>query len=262
MAGYFMQHYFSDKVKEQLPYAGQAAIDLYPNSYKVGALGFDLLKPIEKLTAKLDYKYAYEFFDYASDYIYQSGSKVQLAYMLGLMSHYVLDSRVNPYIYYLQEKGVPKYFGKGKGFLTKEQIQDSLDAHIQKMSGVCLADIKLTGEEAREIQEVYKQTLPAIIKYPFNADKIASILQKFKLPIIAPFEMTEYDYMNRQKGNWLTVRNGGWQSDMSLDELLEKLVPIAVKMCEYLITKIRSASPLDSQLFVLNYQGILSQDTN
>ncbi|NCA66677.1 MAG: hypothetical protein EOM87_01285 [Clostridia bacterium] len=263
MPGYYTHFYFSNMLIEQLPYAARSVIDLYPDAYRLGSLGFDILRPMGRLRAELDYKHIYGLFEKTSKYIFESGSKSQLAYMLGELTHYMLDSRMNPYIYYILEKGVPVYFGEERDFLTIEQIRDSIDIHIEKRllnDKFYITEMRPEPEMVSDIAEMFEKAVSEIVGYKVRGAIVESCMLSIKAPKLKPYELARYDYMNRQKKEWEPVRNDDWKTDMSVEELFEKLLPVVNKTIDNYMSSVRSGDTLDKNWFFINYLGILSQD--
>ncbi len=264
MPSYYTHHYFAEKLLHKLPYSSRAVADLYPDAYRIGALGLDILRPLGRLRAEMDYKYIFEVFDGACRHIFQNGSKAQLAYVLGLCAHYIADSRINPYIYYFLENGVHKYFDGGKDYLDIKCIRDGIDLHIQKkmntdsIIAMCSAPLP---EVAGEVAELFETAVSETVGYKIKGAKVESCMLGLSIPLPKAYMLNQYDYMNRQKRQWSTVRNGDWMSDMSLEELIDKTVAVAEKLTGSIMACARSEEPLDREWFAVNYLGVLSQDT-
>lgn len=264
MPNYYTHFYFADKLMTELPYASRSVVDLYPDAYRLGAFGVDILKSLNRLRSKLDYKYIYEFFETTCNYVYHNGSKCQLAYILGMAAHYIADSRINPYIYYILENGVPGYFGADKGFMDIISIRNSIDAHIEKkIPEKQLKSMREEplGEVVEEIGELFENAVSEVVGYKIKCGKIKNCMSSLKIPAPKPYKLELYDYLNRQKNSWFKVRNTDDTSNMTFMELIDKIIPSAIKVIDNIMSRVRSGEALEKSQFSLNYLGILSQDT-
>lgn len=261
MAGYFMHVYFAERIARKLPIGSSSVIKLYPDAYRLGTLGADLLYPIQRTEAEMDVADPFILFENTADYIFGSGSKCQLSYMLGMLVHYLLDSRINPYFHYLEENGVPHYYDAEKTSLTCEQISDGLDyyylnAYLRDQKDEIL-DFKPRKEVVLDIASLYSHVISTIIGHSIDEDKIISCLSKPLLKDLDTIDMLSLDVANTKNRSWKTVRNGDWTTNMSIVELFDKIEPIALKMISDYMDRARSGVELNRKAFRVNTLGVL-----
>lgn len=262
MPGYYTHLYFAMQLKDKLPYASNAVTRLYPEAYRLGALGADVLLPLGRTAAEMDVADPFELFEQTGAYIYESGSKCELAYMLGMMTHYLLDSRLNPYLHYLAENGVPHYFDDQKDVLTYDQIRASVDLHVANayLDGKreAYARNAISDEEAEDIAKLYERAVCGVVQHAIGQKQVKKCLMEHTVgPVPEGYNLPELDYLNRNHRQWDTVRNGQWTSELSIEELMERLEPIAMGLIEDYMGRVRSAYELNRRAFQINHLGIM-----
>ena len=262
MPAYYTHLYFAMQLKDKLPYASNAVIRLYPAAYRLGALGADVLRPMGRLAAEMDVADPYDLFEQTGAHIYESGSKCQLAYMLGMLTHYLLDSRINPYLHYLAENGVPHYFDDNRDVLGYDEIRSSVDLHVAnayldgKIEELRRNDI--TEDVAEDIGKLYERAVCSVVQHAIGQRQVKRCLEEHSLgaePV--GYNLPELDFLNRNKREWETVRNGHWTTNLSLEELLDKLQPIAIGLIDDYMGRVRSAYELNRRAFQVNHLGVL-----
>lgn len=263
MPAYFTHSYFALDLIDKLPYASCAVTRLYPDAYRLGALGADVLRSLGRVSAEMDVANPYTLFEQTGGHIYESGSKCQLSYMLGMLTHYLLDSRINPYIYYFAEHGVPHYFDDGKDMMSYEQIRSSIDHHIANayLDGKRQEIMSFTVREdvLEDIAKLYERAIGGVLGHTLPQKQIQKALSSVEWTNWEGYRLTELDYLNRNHATWETVRNGSWTSTMSLFELLDKLQPIALQLIEDYMGRMRSGYALNRRAFQINHLGVMGQ---
>ena len=160
MIGFYTQIYFASKVTRNLPIGSSQVIKLYPDAFRLGLLGADAFDKIGNVKAEMDSIHGYELFAGTAEYILGSGSKCQLSYMLGMICHYFLDSRMKPYVYYLFEHGVHHYFDDELSVIELEDIENSVDYYIRCSHMLSEMDeIKKTFEDMRQPEKMHTNVL-------------------------------------------------------------------------------------------------------
>lgn len=263
MPDYYTHLYFAISLADHLAYAANAVTRLYPDAYRLGALGADVLRPLGRTAAEMDVADAYELFEQTGAYIYESGSKCQLAYMLGMITHYLLDSRINPYLHYLAENGVPHYFDDGRDMLSYTQIKSAVDLHV---ANAYLEDkrsqyreVHVAEDVADDIAKLYERAVCRVVQHAMPHKQVKKCLSEWQAgPEPEGYNLPELDYLNRNHLAWETVRNGSWQSTLSIEELLEKLRALAIHLIDDYMGRVRSGYALVRKAFVVNHLGIMA----
>ena len=266
MSTYYTYSYFARNLVNYLPPAALAVVKLYPRAYQLGALGADVLHPLGRLSAELDVANPYVLFEQTGAHIFESGSKCQLAYMLGMLVHYLLDSRINPYLYYFAEHGVPHYFDDGKDMMSYEQIASSIDCHIINAyldgNPTVVHDVIPDDDVLDDIAKLYERAVSHVVGHPLQRKTIQRQLTAIEWPVVEGYRLTELDYLNRNHRQWETVRNGNWTSTIGFVELLESLRKVAPSLVDLYMGRVRSKyelMPPNSNPFQLSHLGVLVQ---
>lgn len=258
---YYTYLYFAEKLRDSLPYASAAVVKLYHDAYLLGAMGADLLAPMGRTAAEMDVMDPYDLFEQTAAYSYESGSKCQLAYMLGMLTHYLLDSRINPYLYYFAENGAPHYFDEDKEIVSYEDIRASVDYYISQahLDGKKeeLRAFRARPDVVEDLGKLYERAVSRAVGHILPAKEVEQCLSNPKWTPDYGVKMEIVDYTNREGRQWKTVRGGEWTSTLSLEELLEKLEPIAVKMIGDYMGRVRSGIELNKMAFRVNHLGVL-----
>ena len=263
MPGYFTHLYFAERIKDRMSVGCASVVKLYPDAYRLGALGADVFDGFGRLHAELDVAQAYDFFNDTAAYIYSSGLKSQLSYMLGMLSHYVLDSRLNPYVMYLVENGAPHYYDENKSMLTKQEIVAGIDYYVARAylyeNFDDIVKVKTQKIVIDDIADLYENAVMHTVRHAIDREKVMQSLNDLDLSEKTPTDMLNVDYMNTRGRSWQTVRNGEWTTDMSLDQFFEKMEPIILKMTDDYLARARSGVELNRKAFVVGFTGILNK---
>ena len=263
MPGYFTHLYFADRIISRLPTGSASVVDLYPDAYKLGALGADVFDDVGRLHAEMDVTSAYDLFNECGAYIYTTGLKTQLSYCLGMLTHYVLDSRLTPYVMYLVENGAPHYYDDERTVLTKQEIVAGIDYYVARAymneNFDKLTDINAKKIVADDIADLYKNAIFHSVRHSIDPDKIIRSLNALDLSEKKPVDMLNVDYMNTREREWATVRNGEWKTSMSIDAFFDKIEPIVLKLLEDFMARARSSVELNKKAFVVSFTGIINK---
>ena len=240
MPRHFAHYYFSHKLTEGAPYALSAIVALYPDAYLLGSLGADLFHSEHR--ARLDVADPMQIFSVTARHIFMNGSKCQLSYMLGMVSHYALDRVANPFIDYFAQNGVRQYFGGKVETVSREDIEIGIDRHIiRDYLGIDKALEIVGGLKTRkividEITELYMDILNDLPDTYMNSEGLGRL-----------------DYMDRENHEWLDRDKN--KHTQSLDELLESEREDAYLLLEEYMAMARSNKAPDVSHFSLNSLG-------
>lgn len=261
MIGFYTHIYFASKVTEGLPIGSSQVIKLYPDAFRLGLLGTDILDGISNVRAELDSVHSYDLFASSAEYILGSGSKCQLSYMLGMICHYLLDSRLKPYIYYVYEHGVHHYFDEEVSILDLCDIENSIDYYIRCSHMISQMDeiksFKARGFVVEDIIDLYVNGInPRCLGYVVEAGQIRTQFNSFTFRDPVPKDMLTNDYMNTKRRPWQQVRNEYFETNVSLEQMFDKITPIAQKMIKDYMASARSDYPLTRKAFLINANGV------
>ena len=207
----FAHYYFSKKLTEDMSYALSAIIKLYPDAYLLGSMGADLFKGKEHKLRFLSTD-PVQLFGVSARHVFTNGSKCQLAYMLGFLSHYALDRVVNPYVAYFSANGVAGYFGGKIETVSAEDIEIGVDRHIvrdylgQEKAAELLEGFKTRKLVLQEITDLYMDVLNDLADIYLNSHKTFSLLEGCKMTLPEAEGLGRLDFMNRENREWFDLQ--------------------------------------------------------
>lgn len=258
MPRHFAHYYFSKKLTENAPYALSAIIALYPDAYLLGSLGADLFDSEHR--ARLDAADPMQIFSVTARHIFMNGSKCQLSYMLGLVSHYALDRVVNPFITYFAQNGVAQYFGGKTEIATREEIEIGIDRHIirdylgTEKALEIVGTLKTRKIVLQEITELYMDILNDLSDIYLNSHKTRSLLENVSPDIPLSEGLGRLDFMNRENHEWRDAEKNKYTQ--SIDEILETERENAYLLLEEYMAMARSNKAPDEAHFAVNALGV------
>lgn len=261
MIGFYTQIYFASKVTRNLPMGSSQVIKLYPDAFRLGLLGADAFDKIGNVKAEMDSIHGYELFAGTAEYILGSGSKCQLSYMLGMICHYFLDSRMKPYVYYLFEHGVHHYFDDELSVIELEDIENSIDYYIRCSHMLSEMDeikkFKARDFVIEDIIDLYVNAIaPKCLGYFVEPKEFREAFTSYPFVDPVPKDMLTNDYMNTKRNSWEQIRNENFVTNVSLEQLFDKITPIAQKMIKDYMASARSNYPLTRKAFLVNANGV------
>ena len=258
MPRHFAHYYFSEKLRERLPYASAAIVNLYPDAYLLGSLGADLFHSEHR--ARLDAAEPLQIFGVTARHIFMNGSKCQLSYMLGMVSHYALDRIANPFIDYFAANGVRQYFGGKSEPISRSEIEIGIDRHvIRDYLGIDAALEIVGGVHPRalvldEITELYMDVLNDLSDIYLSSHKTRALLENISPDIPLAEGLGRLDYMNRENHEWYDAEKN--KHTVSMNEILETEEENAYALLEEYMGMARSNRDPAPESFVLNGLGV------
>lgn len=261
MIGFYTQIYFASKVTEGLPIGSSQVIRLYPDAFRLGVLGADVFEGIGTVKAELDSLHGYDLFAGAAEYILGSSSKCQLSYMLGMICHYLLDSRMKPYVYYMYEHGVHHYFDDGLSVEELQDISNSIDYYVRCSHLLSSLDeirkFKARDFVIEDIIDLYTNAIdPKCLGYVVEPSAFRLAFNSYSFADPKPKNMLINDYMNINRNTWEQIRNEKMETNVSLEQLLDKITPLAQRMIKDYMASARSNYPLTKKAFIINANGV------
>ena len=257
MPRHFAHYYFSKKLTENMSYALSAVIRLYPDAYLLGSLGADLFPSEHK--ARLDAADPVQIFGVSARHIFMNGSKCQLSYMLGMVSHYALDRVANPFTNYFAANGVAQYFGGKVETVSRDEIEVGVDRHIIRDYLGMEEALKIVGGlktrklVLKEITELYMDVLNDLSDIYLNSHKTRALLEGVSPDIPLAEGLGRLDYMNRENHEWRDANKKKFK--LSMDEILEAESETAYLLLEEFMAMARSNKEPNVELFSLNGLG-------
>ena len=246
---------FGADVLHQLPAALQEEIGKNRALFDVGLHGPDLLfyyhaaksNPVSNLGNAMHERPGRVFFDRARGVVRQAKDRdAALAYALGFVCHFALDSTCHPYVEaYTRQSGV-----------SHCEIETEFDDMLLALDGHDLkkyftaSHIQPTVENARVIAPFYEnitglQALDALkgmiavhkLLKPSGAAKRWAVLTGMK--VVGKYEMLHGLVANPQPNPACA------ESNEKLEELYRQAIPLAVRLIEEFVKKLDTDAPLD-----------------
>lgn len=259
MPRHFIHYYFSKKLTEDMSYALSAIIKLYPDAYLLGSMGAELFLGTE-YKERWDAADPVQFFGVSAHHIFTNGSKCQLAYMLGVTSHYALDRVANPFVAYFAANGVAGYFGGKEETVSKKEIEIGIDRHIIRDYLTVDKALEIVGglhtrkAVIEEIADLYQDVLNDLSDVYLSRHRVISMLEGVSPDIPLSEGLGRLDFMNRENREWRDLM--GERSTLSLDEILEKERETSYALLEEYMAMARSNKTPDESKFALNGLGV------
>lgn len=264
--------------------ATKSIVDRHRNVFNLGTQGPDIFfyydvwplkraSVLKKLGGRLHCKKVHTFFQKSLEYISQkSGAErdILLAYMLGYICHYSLDSATHPYVFYRSGLEVSNSDSKEKYDSDHRKFETALDVlildHTLSLHPRDLNPFRLVNTDknakaligklyAWVLEEIYNlQSPPSEIANAIRATEIIqrlsidrtglkksiletveSILQKhyvFSSAIHPEAVKDGVDYLNLEKAVWHMPWDIGISSDATFLELFEQSISDSTLLCE------------------------------
>lgn len=242
----------------------------------------------------MQYLKMHEVFALSGEYLRNNYNDVIYSYLIGLLCHYVSDYYVHPYVNFFVERYTAKYLPTNQIPSIHTLIESAIDSHIceekynipsNKFPAGKVSD---APKQVRlKIGELYEKVIGGIFGFDAKAKRysmsfvLTKSFMKFSVDktglkkklfnkienikggkkmitgLMRPPEgYGKIDYMNRNKVEWLTVRNGKEMTNESVDELLVRASEKATEYINNFIAYVFEDKPLNKKDFTVNYEGV------
>ena len=253
---------FGEKVLKQLDPDLRSCIERHRDCYDIGLSGPDILffyhplsaNPVKNQGHAMHWQAARSFFENARKLIAQSEDpEAALAYVLGFINHFVLDSQCHPLIN--KVTAAPP--------ITHSELESELDAYWMRQQGKDVIRTKVTAhlrpsaQNERIIASFFalkpKQIRTAltsmirILDWFVAPGKIKRGVLKQALRVAGIYDEMHGLIFNSKPNPLCT------QTVMSLVQKMEDAVPISVRLIEEYCQLLNSDRPLDAR-YDLNYE--------
>lgn len=251
MPRHFIHYYFSDSLTKDMTYALSAIIKLYPDAYLLGSLGTERMRGSDH-HERLRSADPIQLFGVSARHIFTNGSKCQLSYMLGMVSHYALDRVMDSYVDYFAANGVAGYFGGKIETQSRDEIEIGVDRHIVRDylgmdKALNLVDhLEIRKPVLEEICMLYVDVLNDVADICMNYRKTYDLLESIKPDIPLSEGLGRLDYMNRENREW---RGKLGTTSLSVDELLKEQSEVAYDLLEEYMKMARSNKTINPEKF-------------
>ena len=140
-------------------------------------------------------------------------------------------------------------------------IENSIDYYIRCSHMISQMDeiksFKARGFVVEDIIDLYVNGInPRCLGYVVEAGQIRTQFNSFTFRDPVPKDMLTNDYMNTKRRPWQQVRNEYFETNVSLEQMFDKITPIAQKMIKDYMASARSDYPLTRKAFLINANGV------
>lgn len=289
---------FGKEVACSLPVEVADAVNAEKGAYDLGCTGPDFLfilretgiGNVPEYAEKMHAEHVYDVFRALAECLKGNRNPVKLAYSLGLMSHYVLDFTLHPYVFetvksyaagalppegapyahHLIESAVDEFYISGRGMrnghklsatrAAKEEIASLYMSVIDPIFGEKLSArsvriaYSLVGRAlklSRDVSGMNRRIIRALEKI-FMKGKM-----KFSSFVHPPCGYGEIDYLNYSHRSFPVVRGGQEEEPADVPELLKRALRRAADyMTEFFMT-VKGEAELHEERFGINYEGCI-----
>jgi hypothetical protein len=220
------------------------------------------------------------------------GNIILTSFLFGQLCHYALDKNLHPYVYH-REKDLPRYYNKPAHKYIHVVFESALDyicvRDYLKISPLFYSghkNLTLSDNSRKEISRYYSELIAPMYNMEMNEEQGEKMLKLFKkfmhitddhmglryllIRLIEMFsgntrsvtafirprrEKKGEDWLNHGKGPYPKYRNQDELVDYTVEEMSRNAYAEAVKLITALHAFMTEGTPLDSDLFTVNYCG-------
>lgn len=302
MPNQITHYYHGMAVMERLEGKAKEIVGSFPEIFKVGCIGPDIMFVIREIGGgdakryanEMQYLKMYEVFNEAVHFLKDNPDEAHIAYMLGLLCHYVMDLRGHAYVNYFVEAVMPKYFPGNMQSALHPLLESGLDEHILidylKVDPRIYSigrEFRTTRKDRKKISRIYAQVINDVIGFDVPEWKIRmaimisrmfffvttdksgrkkkmfdrrenrkGIKKQMSSSIRPPYLMGEYDFMNRKRIKWRKVRNMKSLTDESFDMVIDDCINKALLYIDNFLSALEGEKGLEKKDFTVNYEGV------
>lgn len=294
MASY-ISHYLA--AKAVIEKTGNSLIKEYADCFILGAQGGDLLfyafGQFKGYGARTHKEKTAEIFSAALDYCRREKRPEPLAYTLGLLTHYALDSTAHPYVVYEAKERLsavyPPHLDKCLHMMLETRIDCEMKKRAKEFSEDCALKkvIPTTKRAAKSLADVWYNAIDKV----FDADvpyklllKLPSRMYRYQKVFLKPRSLScavlrfackkmdypayiqgfflpdkntpAYDVMNIEKRPFPSYTGSSLQKSENWFDLFDEAVDKGVELIGLYC---KGTLPVDPALFRVNFSGGLSE---
>lgn len=168
MPGNYAHHRFGTQILPLLPPEIRRTVNRFRQLYDMGQHGPDLLlyfdppfpNAVATLSRKCHQQTGAEFFKRACRVLRMAPSEGAMAYLYGVLGHYVLDATCHPYISRMTEQGIGRHNQIETAFDQQLLTLDGKTPHLYDQSG----HLQLTPGECQTVAMFYPNLRSAAVK--------------------------------------------------------------------------------------------------
>ena len=264
MPAAYAHYIFGDRVLAQLPEHLRVMVDGSPRSralYNIGVQGPDFFyfyhlyhpfNPVSSVGIQMHHSQAAPFFEQARKKLQKKFDPDLYAYVLGFITHFMLDSTCHPYILDRMKKSVATHHEIESEFDRMLMLEDAKNPFTHNPAAYCEASI----ENCRLIAKLFPGVTPEQVQKAIRMMKISrGILRGNWFP--KRVVLYNLSRLFQVKGMVLTesVLPYCLMSNRQLHELFDKAIPQTAALIESFDQGLYDNRPLDKR-FKRNYETL------
>ncbi len=300
MPNLITHYFFAEDVLNALPEETKALIERNREAYNLGSVGPDFLFTLREIgdvsaryCNRMHYTHVWDTFQRTATYLYRTKNETQIAYMLGLLTHYVIDHRLHPLVNYLAEEGLTQDYTADYQLYIHSLVESTLDEwtlirkgkNPRTFSSLKCADAPIKVK--KEIGLLYREVINKVFRYDVPVSKIifsmticnlfgimwmdkSGLKKKFFNALENAFDLKKsltslmrpavgygkVDLLNEQKRDWRIVRNEEPTCNLSIIEMCDVLVDEACRYIADYVEVLNTRGTLNKDDFRVNYEGV------
>ncbi len=300
MPNLIAHYFFAEDVLATLPEEIKELINRNRKAYDLGSVGPDFLFTLREIgdvsaryCNRMHYSHVLDVFQRSATHLNRTQNETHLAYMIGLMTHYVIDHRLHPLVNYLAEEGLTKDYAAEYQLYIHSLVESTLDEWILIKKGKnprTFSSLKCAAAPTslkREIGFLYREVINKVFRYDVPVNKIvfsfdicnlfgimwmdkSGLKKKFFNAIENAFDLKKsltslmrpavgygtVDLLNEQKREWRIVRNEDATCNYSIIEMYDLLIGEAKQYIQNYIDVVNTRGKLNKDDFRVNYEGV------
>ncbi len=300
MPNLITHYFFAEDVLAALPEETRALVERNREAYNLGSIGPDFLFTLREIgdvsaryCNRMHYTHVWDTFQRTATHLNRTKNETHLAYMIGLMTHYVIDHRLHPLVNYLAEEGLTKDYTAEYQLYIHSLVESTLDEWTLIRKGKnprTFSSLKCASaprKVKKEIGILYREVINKVFRYDVPVSKIvfsfdisrlfgimwidkSGLKKKFFNAIENAFNLKKsltslmrpavgygkVDLLNEQKREWCVVRNEDETCNLSVIEMYDVLITESCKYIANYIEAVNTRGTLDKADFRVNYEGV------
>lgn len=294
MASYFSHYLAAKAVIEKSP--ADSVVAKYADCFVLGAQGGDLLfyafGKFRGYGARTHGEKTAQIFSAAIDYCRKEKRPEPLAYTLGLLCHYALDSAIHPYVVYEAKERLsslyPEHLGKCIHMMLETRIDCMMKKDAEERGEICdlKSAVPTTKRTAKALADVWYNAIDKLfgVDVPYKLLlKLPSRMYRYQKVFFKPRSLAckvlrfaakkmnypayivgfflpkddepRYDFLNVGKRPYPEYTGAEITRDLSYPELFDEAVQRSLALIQVFSDAYKNGNTADPSLFRINFSG-------
>lgn len=292
MASYISHYLAAKAVIEKSP--ADSVIRNYQDCFILGAQGGDLLfyafGQFKGYGARTHREKTAQLFAAALNYCRKENRPEPLAYTLGLLTHYALDSAIHPYVVYEAKERLAALYPPHLGKSLHMMLETRIDCEMKKLAAEKACSLKsmlpTTKRAAKSLADVWTGAVNKVFgtEVPYRLLlKLPSRMYRYQRVFLKPRSLScaalrfaakklgypayitgfflpdknepSYDFLNLEKRSYPEYVGADKTADLSYPEIFANAVACSLRLHEYFFRLLQNGETLDPTLFRVSFSG-------